>query len=74
MKSIDSIFKGFRKTLNQLDEYITQTDERLDKNETKMVEIQSENITYRSERNKAATARVKIADLIGEEELGKEVL
>ena len=74
MKSIDSIFKGFRKTLNQLDEYITQTDERLDKNETKIVEIQSENITYSSERNKAATARVKIADLIGEEELGKEVL
>jgi len=74
MKSIDSIFKGFRKTLNQLDEYITQTDERLDKNETKMAEIQSENITYSSERNKAATARVKIADLIGEEELGKEVL
>ena len=74
MKSIDSIFKGFRKTLNQLDEYITQTNERLDKNETKMAEIQSENITYSSERNKAATARVKIADLIGEEELGKEVL
>ena len=74
MKSIDSIFKGFRKTLNQLDEYITQTDERPDKNETKMAEIQSENITYSSERNKAATARVKIADLIGEEELGKEVL
>ena len=74
MKSIDSIFRGFRKTLNQLDEYITQTDERLDKNETKMAEIQSENITYSSERNKAATARVKIADLIGEEELGKEVL
>ena len=74
MKSIDSIFRGSRKTLNQLDEYITQTDERLDKNETKIVEIQSENITYSSERNKAATARVKIADLIGEEELGKEVL
>jgi len=74
MKSIDSISKDFRKTLNQLDEYITQTDERLDKNETKIVEIQSENITYSSERNKAATARVKIADLIGEEELGKEVL
>jgi hypothetical protein len=74
MKSIDSIFRGFRKTLNQLDEYITQTDERLDNNETKIVEIQSENITYSSERNKAATARVKIADLIGEEELGKEVL
>ena len=74
MKSIDSIFKGFRKTLNQLDEYITQTDERPDKNETKMVEIQSENITYRSERDKAVTARVKISDLMGEWELGKEVL
>jgi len=74
MKSINSIFKGFRKTLNQLDEYITQTDERLDKNETKMVEIQSENITYRSERDKAGDARAKISDLIREEELGKEVL
>ena len=74
MKSIDSIFKDFRKTLNQLDEYITQTNERLDKNETKMAEIQSENITYRSERDKAGDVRAKIADLIGEEELGKEVL
>ena len=74
MKSIDSIFKGFRKTLNQLDEYITQTNERLDKNEAKMVEIQAENITYSSERNKAVTARVKISDLMGEWELGKEVL
>jgi Zn-dependent M32 family carboxypeptidase len=35
MKSIDSIFRDFRKTLNQLDEYITQTDERLDKNVAK---------------------------------------
>jgi hypothetical protein len=74
MKSLNSIFKNFQKTLNQLDEYITQTNERLDKNEAKMVEIQAENITYSSERNKAVTARVKIADLMGEGELGKEVL
>jgi prefoldin subunit 5 len=74
MKSLNSIFKNFQKTLNQLDEYITQTNERLDKNEAKMVEIQAENSTYSSERNKAVTARVKIADLMGEGELGKEVL
>ena len=74
MKSLNSIFKNFHKTLNQLDEYITQTNERLDKNEAKMVEIQAENITYSSERNKAVTARVKISDLMGEWELGKEVL
>jgi hypothetical protein len=67
MKSLNSIFKNFHKTLNQLDEYITQADERLDKNEAKMVEIQAANIIYSSERNKAVTARVKIADLIGDE-------
>ena len=62
------------KTLKQLDKYITQADERLNKNEVKMFEIQAANIIYRSERNKAGDARAKIADLIGEEELGKEVL
>jgi hypothetical protein len=74
MKSLNSIFKNFHKTLNQLDEYITQADVRLNKNEVKMLEIQAANIIYRSERDKAGDARAKIADLIGEGELGKEVL
>ena len=67
MKSLNSIFKTFRKTLRDLDKYVEESDKAIDYNNEKIASLESDNIGARWDRERASSARSKIAELIGDE-------